>query len=220
MIELRCNLRGFCASQFIQDSAWSRRSRRQVSYVSYVGEHDRPVYTPDRDQLRGVRRHGNHSLRTLADVREFPGRHGRKAARPNARPLSEQQRQLRVIKLPLGFSLAAIEQSEVVRADRVSRPQAESHAVVPRTRTQVQRGSEPNQSRLVRAARNRSTRSIQIDSFRATSGRYTGHFSHAASAGLYQQFHRDFPWLRRALIRSRFDYRSEGKAISIHRGPA
>lgn len=47
---------------------------------------------------------------------------------------------------------------------------------------------------------------------------YAGHFSHAASAGLHQQFHRDFPWLRRALIRSRFDYRSEGKAISIHRG--
>lgn len=32
---------------------------------------------------------------------------------------------------------------------------------------------------------------------------YTGHFSHAASAGLHRQFHADFPWLRRALIKSR-----------------
>lgn len=47
---------------------------------------------------------------------------------------------------------------------------------------------------------------------------YTGHLSHAASTRLYEQFHRDFPWLRRALIRSRFDYRCEGKAIVIRRG--
>ena len=47
---------------------------------------------------------------------------------------------------------------------------------------------------------------------------YAGHFSHAASTQLHQLFHADFPWLRRALLRSRFDYRSEGKRISIHRG--
>lgn len=47
---------------------------------------------------------------------------------------------------------------------------------------------------------------------------YEGHFSHAAGTRLHAGIHGEFPWLRRALIRSRFDYRSEGKAISILRG--
>lgn len=48
---------------------------------------------------------------------------------------------------------------------------------------------------------------------------YAGHFSHAASGRLYQQFHADFPWLRRALIKRPFDHRLEGHRCVVFRGP-
>jgi len=47
---------------------------------------------------------------------------------------------------------------------------------------------------------------------------YLGHFSHAASGRLHQHFHRDFPWLRCAMARRRFDHRWEGRALSVRRG--
>ena len=48
---------------------------------------------------------------------------------------------------------------------------------------------------------------------------YAGHFGHAASARLQQRFHRDFPWLRCAMLRRSFDLRWEGRYLSIRRGP-
>lgn len=47
---------------------------------------------------------------------------------------------------------------------------------------------------------------------------YCGHFSHAASGKLQARLHREFPWLSRALMRRRFDYRIEHRAISLRRG--
>jgi len=48
---------------------------------------------------------------------------------------------------------------------------------------------------------------------------YAGHFSHAASARLYERFHSRFSWLRTALLRTRFDHRWEGRRLSIRKGP-
>jgi RNA-directed DNA polymerase len=47
---------------------------------------------------------------------------------------------------------------------------------------------------------------------------YSGHFSHAASAQLHARFHREFPWLRCAMARRRFDVRWEGRQLSVRRG--
>jgi len=46
---------------------------------------------------------------------------------------------------------------------------------------------------------------------------YAGHFSHAASGRLHQRIHREFPWLRRALLRREFDPRIEGRQVLIRR---
>jgi hypothetical protein len=46
---------------------------------------------------------------------------------------------------------------------------------------------------------------------------YAGHFSHAASARLHQRFHKQFPWLRLAIMRRRFHRSWEGRPISIKR---
>lgn len=46
---------------------------------------------------------------------------------------------------------------------------------------------------------------------------YVGHFSHAATARLHARFHREFPWLRCAAARRRFDHRLEGRALLIRR---
>lgn len=47
---------------------------------------------------------------------------------------------------------------------------------------------------------------------------YAGHFSHAASMRLHERFHREFPWLRCALIKRRFHLRWEGRQRSVRRG--
>lgn len=47
---------------------------------------------------------------------------------------------------------------------------------------------------------------------------YTGHFSHAASARLHARIHREFPWLRRAMMRRRFRYGTDGRAMTLRRG--
>ncbi len=49
---------------------------------------------------------------------------------------------------------------------------------------------------------------------------YAGHFSHAASSGLQASLHRQFPWLRRALMRRHFDYRLEERRVVVKRGAA
>lgn len=45
---------------------------------------------------------------------------------------------------------------------------------------------------------------------------YEGHFRHSRDWNLRQQFAREFPWLHAATqVRRRFDYRTEGRALSI-----
>jgi retron-type reverse transcriptase len=55
----------------------------------------------------------------------------------------------------------------------------------------------------------------QFRELRSIWSSYVGHFAHANAAGLITSFHRRFSWLRSALLRRRFDYRLEGKTISI-----
>jgi retron-type reverse transcriptase len=68
--------------------------------------------------------------------------------------------------------------------------------------------------------RRRSLRATprEYRALQSTWSSYLGQFSHSASARLQQRLHREFPWLRRAMLRTRFDYRSEGGVISIRRG--
>lgn len=141
--------------QEANDDAWHAENAN----MERVGVHDSALHQSKKSKLFEIRRSRNQCVRTLDEVREFPGGYGRKTGQTEYRP-RRQQRKLLSGELPLGDGFRTGQQQAKQLSDSDILWDSECCSDIADNRSKLLHGHGTHQERLDRGCSFASTQNL------------------------------------------------------------